>query len=97
MAVRNFWKEAARKSSGYYESPKGKMREARRKVISACLWLLGSAFVLIFYGIAIKNGSIVLDLSSIVLVVIVGAFFIYSIGHFKNMIQELKNLPKSNR
>jgi len=101
MATRNFWKENVRKSGGYYNTPEGRIHEAEKKVISTTLWLLGAAVVLIFYGIAMKYGYMAIDISSLVLVIIVGAFLAYSIGHLKEVNKEreelLKQFPKCRR
>ena len=71
----NIWKKQARQGQ---KKPLTPEEEWRKQFNSNSLWLLGGVVLLALYLGAIRAGSIALDGSSTVLVIVVSGFCIYS-------------------
>lgn len=85
----NIWKKQARQGKKKPLSPE---EEWQKQFNSNSLWLLGGVVLLALYLGAIRAGTIALDGSATVLVVVVSCFCIYSAATLGKM---WKNKPDS--
>lgn len=88
MASKNFWRETAHNAIKSSNSPELRKKSIDQKYTSSLLWMVGSIVIIFLYVIAVYYGYSILDNSSILIIIIVGAFAIYSSYHLKEVTKE---------
>ena len=95
----NIWKKKARQGKAQ-QNPLTPQQEWQKQVTSSSLWLGGGVVLLALYLGAIRSGTIVLDASATVLVVVVGCFCVYtaaSLGKLMKTKPEEKAAKKKKK
>ena len=86
----NIWKKKARQGKAQ-QHPLTPQQEWQKQVSSSSLWLGGGVVLLALYLAAIRTGTMALDASAIVLIVVVGCFCIYTAASLGKL---MKNKPE---
>ena len=87
----NIWKKKARQGKAQ-QHPLTPQQEWQKQVSSSSsLWLGGGVVLLALYLAAIRTGTVALDASAIVLIVVVGCFCIYTAASLGKL---MKNKPE---
>ena len=86
----NIWKKKARQGKAQ-QNPLTPLQEWQKQVSSSSLWLGGGVVLLALYLAAIRTGTVALDASSIVLIIVVGCFCIYTAASLGKL---MKNKPE---
>lgn len=80
----NIWKKKARQG-------KAQQQEWQKQVNSSNLWLGGGVVLLALYLAAVRSGTVALDASAVVLIVVVGCFCVYTAASLGRL---MKNKPE---
>ena len=85
----NIWKKKARqgKAQQHPLTP----RQEGQKTGNSCLWLGGGVVLLALYLAAVRAGTVALDASAVVLIVVVGCFCVYTAASLGRL---MKNKPE---
>ena len=73
----NIWKKKARQGKAQ-QHPLTPRQEWQKQVNSSSLWLGGGVVLLALYLAAVRAGTVALDASAVVLIVVVGCFCVYT-------------------
>ena len=86
----NIWKKKARqgKAQQHALTPR---QEWQKQVNSSSLWLGGGVVLLALYLAAVRAGTVALDASAVVLIVVVGCFCVYTAASLGRL---MKNKPE---
>ena len=99
--AQNYWRKQQREKSGYYETQDGRKELMDKKVYSSYFWTIASGILIFLYGLVIYSGTAALDAATMILLGIVGVFFIYSALNIKKVRQEkiefYSKLPKNKQ
>ena len=79
----NIWKKKARQGKA--------QQEWQKQVNSSSLWLGGGVVLLALYLAAVRAGTVALDASAVVLIVVVGCFCVYTAASLGRL---MKNKPE---
>ena len=86
----NIWKKKARQGKAQ-QHPLTPQQEWRKQVNSSSLWLGGGVVLLALYLAAVRTGTVALDASAVVLIVVVGCFCVYTAASLGRL---MKNKPE---
>ena len=95
----NIWKKKARQGKAQ-QHPLTPQREWQKQVNSSSLWLGGGVVLLALYLAAVRAGTVALDASAVVLIVVVGCFCVYtaaSLGRLMKTTPEEKAAKKKKK
>lgn len=86
----NIWKKKARQGKAQ-QHPLTPRQEWQKQVNSSSLWLGGGVVLLALYLAAVRAGTVALDASAVVLIVVVGCFCVYTAASLGRL---MKNKPE---
>ena len=86
----NIWKKKARQGKAQ-QHPLTPQQEWQKQVNSSSLWLGGGVVLLALYLAAVRAGTVALDASAVVLIVVVGCFCVYTAASLGRL---MKNKPE---
>lgn len=86
----NIWKKKARQGRRSSIRSRRSM-EWQKQVSSSSLWLGGGVVLLALYLAAVRAGTVALDASAVVLIVVVGCFCVYTAASLGRL---MKNKPE---
>lgn len=72
------------------QSPEGKRKRSVKEFRSSLVWTLGALVVLIMFAVAYFSGFVALDPPTIILFIIVAAFFVISVPDLIKKYRERK-------
>ena len=83
----NIWKKKARQGKAQ-QHPLTPRQEWQKQVNSSSLWLGGGVVLLALYLAAVRAGTVALDASAVVLIVVVGCFCVYTAASLGSVYAE---------
>ena len=90
----NIWKKKARQGKAQ-QHPLTPRQEWQKQVNSSSLWLGGGVVLLALYLAAVRTGTVALDASAVVLIVVVGCFCVYTAASLGRLMKN--TFPGHNR
>jgi len=83
----NIWKKMQLEND---RSPVGRQRRAGKEFTSSLLWTLGALVVLVMFAVSYFSGFVALNPSTVILFIIVAAFFVISVPDLIKKYRERK-------
>ena len=92
----NIWKKKARQGKAQ-QHPLTPQQEWQKQVNSSSLWLGGGVVLLALYLAAVRAGTVALDASAVVLIVVVGCFCVYTAASLGRLMKTGERQPEEKK